>query len=241
MDVVSFIAIPLLALIMGYISAIEFKKKKIALICCTAVLILLSTIKGCDDISSSHKSKITIDSLNHKLAAIKDTLHNVGLNINIKTGQLLVIDSQILKNTLLPKTVFITTIKNTSTENINDDSSNYVYYHSRTGDTVIVYPKHGVWAKPYLCFDSKLESKNSNLYQSDGTTNSDSLHPTQISLNGKQIDVIDIYMSMIRSKDKPLYLNISGDKHQRVIFGDYTNLNKRYMYKNGKITWIPEK
>ena len=117
------------------------------------------------------------------------------------------------------------------------DSINYSFKLIK--DTLVVFPKEGVWVKPFFSFDQKLFKANGEIYQSDGTEYSIPYDITTV--NNKKLHTITVDMSLTRSKERPLVMNISGDKNQYVIFGDEATPSKRYIYEHGKINWIPLK
>ncbi len=127
--------------------------------------------------------------------------------------------------------------------NSSTNSINYGYELSSTKDILTLYPKTGVWIKPFFSFDASLEKINKNIYESDGEGKPYSTEsgPSEITLiNNKKYRTISVFMSLVRSKSYPLIIDISGDKSQYIVFGDDADPNKRYMYKNGKVNWIPK-
>ena len=122
------------------------------------------------------------------------------------------------------------------------DSTNYGFSFLHNKDTLILYPKNGVWVKPFLSFDAKLDKVNGGVYQPDGMGKpySTKSGPSEITnVNGKNYKTISVFMNIVRSKSYPLIIDMKGDKNQYIIFGDSADPNKRYIYQKGKIRWIP--
>jgi hypothetical protein len=122
------------------------------------------------------------------------------------------------------------------------DSTNYGFSFLHNKDTLILYPKNGVWVKPFLSFDAKLDTINGGVYQSDGMGKA---YPTKsgpseiTNVNGINYKTISVFMNIVRSKSYPLIIDMKGDKNQYIIFGDSADPNKRYIYQKGKVRWIP--
>jgi hypothetical protein len=133
-----------------------------------------------------------------------------------------------------------TFIKNVTINNsyspvtLPDNSQNYFYKFS--GDSLLIYPKSGTWIRPFLSFDYEWYNKNGDISQEDGMINT---IPKQINVRDKKYNIVSYIMSYPRSKDHPLIINIKGAKGQSIIFGDYVDAEKRYLYENGKVYWIP--
>ncbi len=129
-------------------------------------------------------------------------------------------------------------IKNPPTTNIASISvsENYGFSLSKSKDSLIVFPKSGIWIKPFLSYETYLESKNQNIYQSDvfGSTES-----TTIFANNKKYVVPSIYMTTSRSKERPIIMDISGARNQSIFFGDDADAEKRYLYDDGRVYWVP--
>ena len=122
------------------------------------------------------------------------------------------------------------------------DSTNYGFSFLHNKDTLILYPKNGVWVKPFLSFDAKLDKVNGGVYQSDGMGKpySTKSGPSEITnVNGKNYKTISVFMNIVRSKSYPLIIDMKGYKNQYIIFGDSADPNKRYIYQKGKVRWIP--
>lgn len=124
---------------------------------------------------------------------------------------------------------------------INNDATNYELRFSKTKDSLIIYPKNGVWIKPFISFDINKRGINEGLFQGDGM----SLETTGVTevtnIEGINYNTLTVFCSLIRDRQMPMYLDISGDKKQYIIFGDASSPEKRYLYQNGKIKWIPKK
>ena len=122
------------------------------------------------------------------------------------------------------------------------DSINYGFLLLHNKDTLILYPKNGVWVKPFLSFDAKLDKVNGGVYQADGMGKpySTKSGPSEITnVNGKNYKTISVFLDIVRSKSYPLIIDMKGDKNQYIIFGDSADPNKRYIYQKDKVRWIP--
>lgn len=248
MDAISFIYIPVLLILIAVISSFKFKYRGLILIIISAFTILISCIKGCDDITTNNLNKshsnfldTTIINLRDSLKGLHISLDSIGLKIDEKTGKILVIDSQILKRFLSQNKIIVNN-NFYNQPSINDDSINYGFYYLHNKDTLVIYPNKGVWVKPFLSFDAKLDKVNGGVYQSDGMGKAYSTKsgPSEITnVNGENYKTISVYMNIVRSKSYPIILDMSGDKNQYIIFGDAADPNKRYIYQHGKVRWIP--
>lgn len=120
-------------------------------------------------------------------------------------------------------------------------SENFGYKFSSNRDTLIVFPKSGVWVKPFFSFDASLEKNNSAIFLPDGMSQTDSrLPPEETIINGTRYKTFTMHMSLVRDKSYPLILDMSADKRQYIIFGDESDPEKRYFYKDGKFSWTPK-
>lgn len=118
------------------------------------------------------------------------------------------------------------------------DSINYSV--KLKNDTLTISPKIGVWVSPFFSFDAKNEKINDRILQVDGTVYSAIRYPHEITVvNSKKYYTNTVNMTLTRSKERPLVLDISADKNQYIIFGDEVFPNKRYIYDHGKVNWIP--
>lgn len=141
------------------------------------------------------------------------------------------------RNTYIRNVTINNTLPNYATPNY---SKNFGYKLSKNKDTLILFPQEGVWVKPFFAFDASLEEKNSNILQSDGMYQKDSrLPPEETIINGTRYKTLTVHLSLVRDKINPLILDISANKNQYIIFGDESDRQKRYIYKNGSVTWVP--
>ena len=115
-------------------------------------------------------------------------------------------------------------------------SENYGFKFSTTGDSLIVYPKAGIWIKPFLSYETSLESKNQHIFQESGIGTS---NQTPIVVRNKEYIVSTIFTTTTRSNQRPLIIDISGARNQSIFFGDDADAEKRYLFEKGKIYWVP--
>lgn len=117
------------------------------------------------------------------------------------------------------------------------DSLNYSF--KMKGDTLCLAPKEGTWAHGYFAFDTINGTRfESMLFDGMGTANSiDKIIVGNKILNTHLFKIYDkpVY------KGEPITLKMTGDLNRYVIFGDQGIPSKRYFYKQGRVTWIPEK
>lgn len=147
----------------------------------------------------------------------------------------------IATNTVRRTDNFYTIVNSLPKEGLSP-SVNYEYKISKNKDSVIVFPKTGVWVKPFFSFDASIQAKNEAILLADGMSITDSrLPPEETIINGVSYKTFTVHLSIVRDKIYPLILDISADKNQYVIFGDESDPEKRYLYKGGKITWVPKK
>jgi hypothetical protein len=107
------------------------------------------------------------------------------------------------------------------------------------GDIISVAPKEGTWAHAFFYVDSSLSKNNTNIVNEGMGP----YYPYQsILINGKKsiysryiIDDRAVYL------DYPMNINLSGAPQQYVIFGDQGYTGRRWLYKDGKVTWYPIK
>ena len=72
------------------------------------------------------------------------------------------------------------------------------------------------------------------MYQKDSR-----LPPEETIINTTRYKTLTVHLSLIRDKRNPLILDISANKNQYIIFGDESDPQKRHIYKNGSISWVP--
>jgi len=105
------------------------------------------------------------------------------------------------------------------------------------GDILYISPKEGTWSHGYFAFDTSNSKRfNDMLEEGMGTPNV----ADKISVNNKVLNthLIKIYDRAVFN-DEPIKLNISAYKNGYLIFGEQGNNRKRYLYKQGKVIWIP--
>lgn len=135
----------------------------------------------------------------------------------------------------------------TIVQNLKDnslpDSINYIFRVVK--DSLYISPKEGAWQRAYFSFDTANDKKNASLDNSSKYIVSEGLGPTEpdkIFINNKMYVV---YTNLINDRavynKKPIALNLAGNRNQYIVFGEQGNATKRYFYKQGRVTWIPEK
>lgn len=117
------------------------------------------------------------------------------------------------------------------------DSLNYFFKLSK--DTLFLSPLQGVWIHGFIAIDTT-NYQNLEEIINDGMYISSPNPLDVIYADGKVYNTYlwNVYRAVY--KKEPVYLNINNyGKNRYVIFGDQ-GTSKRYIYKNGKVRWIPE-
>lgn len=117
------------------------------------------------------------------------------------------------------------------------DQENFVATVKR--DTLYLYPKEGNWSHGYVAFDlSEGELVQQRVNYGEGT----SMFMGGINLNVGNKTYIT-YVVKIHEKavwrNSPIRVALVGFTNY-IIFGDEGAVSKRWMYQNGKVTWVPE-
>jgi hypothetical protein len=213
---------------------------------CILILLIMSvsTREGCDkyytqlayekDIS---KLEDSLQSIKDTLTLVKDTLLKVGLSIDEKTGRLLIMDSQLLKKEFT-KVFNITVIPSPIVPTIEGiaDSNNYTAFVRN--DSFFAAPKVGTWVRAYYAHDtSRSELFIKNFTEGMGTPN----EVDKFVINGRTYNT---HMWKINDrtvyKGSPMRLNIAGYENRYIIFGEEGNPAKRWIFRSGKVYWIPD-
>jgi hypothetical protein len=171
-------------------------------------------IINADSSQASQTRKETINAINKSLAE---------KNINVSYNR-------------ISNSYQITTIKTfVSTPAFPDELNYKVSYNGN--DSLFISPLYQSWVKPFFGFDNYLGGKNENIY-----SDQDYIKYNQpLFFKGKKHQIILIYTELPVTSSQPIGINISGDKHQYIVFGDGADENKRYVYKDGVVDWIPIK
>ena len=141
---------------------------------------------------------------------------------------------------------------NTAIKIINNTTNNYQaskkdealsdsinYFFKLRNDTLAISPKEGTWVHAYIAFDTvNGKSFEGLLHEGMGTSN----WADKINVNGK-IYLTHLFKMYDRAvyNTSPIELNMAGHLNRYIIFGDEGIPRKRYIYKHGKVNWIPEK
>lgn len=119
----------------------------------------------------------------------------------------------------------------------NQDSTNV--YFKFSNKNLYVAPKSGTWAHAYYMIDTGLAMQNLNMinegYGIMGVT-------ATFEFDGKKIDFGSgrLYDRAVFIKE-PMHLDLSGAPYQYIIFGDQGFPDRRWIFKDGKVKWYPER
>lgn len=119
------------------------------------------------------------------------------------------------------------------------DENNFTYTFSK--NKLSVYPKEGIWQSTFIQIESNTLEANKKI-----TDEADLPDPQvsgeEIFINRKRyiVHTISNFRETIY-KNHPLVLDLSGKPNQFIIFGDFSNPTKRYIFKNGVVSWIPSR
>lgn len=132
---------------------------------------------------------------------------------------------------IVNRTIYNTFHEEKPKQNGLPDSLNYFFKISK--DTFFVAPRQGSWAKPIVLFDT---SVHPHLDMGYGN-----ISPRKIKIENKNY-TLDFSMAWteVPSIEEPYRVMVDKIKFKFLIFGDDANRNKRYIYENGKVRWIPE-
>lgn len=128
------------------------------------------------------------------------------------------------------------------------DSSNYSYIIDGAQDRLTIYPKQGVWFRPYFAYDTSISGFMLGSYQGENLTIDDSNE--SILIHARFYVLQKAFINSIASKEKPIVLDVFnfnrlhlhprlGAKIHPLFFGDYADPLKRYMYIKGNVYWVP--
>jgi hypothetical protein len=185
--------------------------------------------KGREHVAFNDKIK-TLDSnisvLRDTIRASRDSLSRIGLKIDKTTGRIEVVDSQILKAVLRmqPPSTGV------------PDSLNFEIRINH--DTLIIYPKEGSWSHGYVAFDTiNSQCILDHMYMGMGP----SRPVDKIVVDGKTyVTHVLVAFAISTHKGQPWGLKLCNQLNRYIIFGEDGDVSKRYIYKNGKVKWIPE-
>ncbi len=144
--------------------------------------------------------------------------------------------SQVKESPLNPPLV-LPTISPVNITNILPDSINYNFRVSK--DSLYISPKEGAWVRPFFATDISNKSKNLNIVE-EGMGPMEPADKMNVNDKIFNVGMYLIYERAVYPK-KPIALNLSGNRNQYIIFGEQGSSTKRYIYRRGKVEWIPEK
>lgn len=140
--------------------------------------------------------------------------------------------------TIINRNTYNSFAKTPQLDNVLTDSSNV--YFKAVKDSLYISPKEGAWIKAFFSYDTSVEINNPES-QNIATEGSGAPGSEIVTAEGKKYVVNTIVANRVVYLRKPIGLNLSPNKSRYIIFGDQAVPSKRYFYKNGKVTWIPDK
>jgi hypothetical protein len=173
------------------------------------------------------------DSINfkHDFEALlkKYKLENKGYQINVQSN-----------NQSGGQTAFIITNNYYKDPNLVPDSLNYIAIIKLEKDKKVltVYPKSGSWIQPMLMYDSSDVDLGSKIFPLPFLYNS---QKASLTFENKRFYVKGAFFVNAISKSQPLNIYLTDKTNEFYYFGDYADSNKRFIYWEGKIIWVPLK
>jgi hypothetical protein len=235
-------AIPILGFILVVISALSLKeevsKKKVAELIVGLFIMGFSIWASVDNSETIKNFNMSNSDLKGKLNELIES-RRIDSNNNVVFQEYLKDTFGIVRRGDKPVKIFVSNTKNyfssiVENNKVNDKEN---YEIKQVGDILNISPKEGTWIHGYFAFDtSNSKEFNEMLEEGMGTPNI----VDKISVNAKIFNthLIRIYNRAVY-KNEPIRINISTLKNGYIIFGEEGNKNKRYIYKQGKVIWIP--
>ncbi len=125
-------------------------------------------------------------------------------------------------------------------KSINTELQDSVNYDVKLiNNTLIISPKQGTWSHGFFAFDT-LNGIQFNEMLTEGMGTPNLVDKIKINKRIYNTHIFKIYDRPVYM-DGPIKLNLSSDLNRYIIFGDQGYPSKRYIYKQGKVSWIPER